>query len=236
MGIQSRVTDGASAESSRVGRERVALDPLLVAFGRDMGTLLSAALGHAELLSLPQTQGAAHAQALGYVQSYCERAMELLEAYMDATRAVAGHKTLTLAPVTSVHLVEHAVRGATFHARETGVTLELKELPDVPLFADARILNKLMRSVLRAMFEVTGQGGRVEVYGSLLPHDAEHANATRLCVTFQVTGHDDDQAPLASEVLLGAWRALLELHDGRLHIERSPLRVHVIVPHGATRA
>lgn len=123
-------------------------------------------------------------------------------------------------------LVDHSIRGVTWHASEKGVQLscqELQEDDDVQLFIDVSRVDRSLRSITEALVDGVGQGG-------VLTLDVSGEEAA---VQLRLRGARADGASgqfRPSELVEAAWHYVFALQGAEVRIAHDVPEVVVTLP------
>lgn len=124
-------------------------------------------------------------------------------------------------------LIDHAVRGAGWTAKEKGVALELPAGGDWEselLHIDAARVDRALRGLTDALVAGVGQGGRVEV--------AVERDGAQLAITLRA--HFAEAVHVGGlqipALLVSAWEHVLTLQGGSLRLDRDASTASVRLP------
>ena len=124
-------------------------------------------------------------------------------------------------------LIDHAVRGAGWSAKEKAVALELPGAgawEGEPLQIDAARVDRALRGLTDALVAAVGHGGRVEV--------AVEVDGPELCISLCGSPGASAQAGKLepSALLVSAWEHVFALQGGSLRLDREAFTARVRLP------
>lgn len=161
--MSPRAATAGGGRAARTGEDRM-LDAFAARAAHTLGTGVSIAGGYAALLR------ERHAETLGpdglAVLGGLDGGLDRLRLIVDDLLELAGLDAIALrrGPLRVADAAGAALAGLADTAAEAGVEIEIGPLPDV--VADAALLERLFRHLLRASLAAVGDGpGRIRVWG-----------------------------------------------------------------------
>jgi signal transduction histidine kinase len=213
---------------------------LFASVSHDLKSPLNAVLGFAELVH-DEPLEPAQVESLDLVVSGGRELLALIETILDAARVEAGQLELGLQPTSAHELVRAALETSRNLCAESKVEVVVEIAKDLPeLFVDpgygARALGVFLSHAMQTSADKPGRVVRLSVVASTRGSPGELRDAApmaRLQIEYpsrqvppelleaQLRGESPSATGRGMVLRLGLARSLLELHGGRIAVERS---------------
>jgi two-component system, cell cycle sensor histidine kinase PleC len=217
------------AEAETANRSK---SEFLANMSHELRTPLNAIIGFSEMMehetfgplgSVRYNEYSAHIRDSG------QRLLFLISDILDMSNIEAGRVTLDRTEFDIEQVVKNAVDHVRKVAEDKGVSIAAAWSPEASLAADRRMIEKVLRKLLRNAVKFTPEGGKVEVFAIVDPTETiievrdtgvgiSPTALARIGRPFEIADSPMEDGSKGSGLGLAISRALVELHGGRLDI------------------
>ncbi|HYB71110.1 MAG TPA: ATP-binding protein [Candidatus Bathyarchaeia archaeon] len=139
-------------------------DEFLSTVSHELRTPLNAILGWAHILRGGRSDEAIVARGVEVIERNAQTQAQLIEAILDASRAISGSLSLARGPVDLATVVDRAIDSFRRAAREKRIELAMTLEPDArQVEGDTARLQQAVANVISNAVKFTEPGGRIEV-------------------------------------------------------------------------
>ena len=201
----------------------------------ELRTPLNAIIGFAEIIkaeSFGPVGVPEYREFIGDIVTSGQHLLDIINDILDMSRMEAGTLEVQEETIKVPEILDICVRSATIAAEETGVTLTASIPDDAPrLFADARLVKRMVGHLLSNAVKFTNEGGRVDLSVAwteerpltIAVRDTGIGMAPeQIPLVLQPFGQADASLARSYEgtgLGLSLTKSMVELHGGRLDLE-----------------